>query len=61
MFPGRQLLEPKEILLLHLAASDHQLPRLSKMKRVVVTLLQVLIKLQILITPSMPNSLKQLK
>jgi len=31
------------------------------MKRVVVTLLQVLIKLQILITPSTPNSPKQLK
>ena len=58
---GRQHLEPREILLLLLAALDHQFLRLSKTKRVVVTLLQVLTKLQILITPSLPNSQKQLQ
>lgn len=58
---GRQHLEPREILLLLLAALDHQFLRLSKTKRVVVTLLQVLTKLQILITPSLTNSQKQLQ
>ena len=52
MYLGRQLLEPKGILLLLPVALDHQFLRLSKMRRVVVTLLQALTKLQILITAS---------
>jgi len=60
MYQGRQLLEPRGTLLLLRVALDRQFLRLSKMRRVVVTLLQVLTKLQILITPSTASSLKQL-
>ena len=56
MYLGRQLLEPKGTLLPLLVAWDRQFLRLSKMRRVVVTLLQVLTKLQILITPSTSSS-----
>ena len=50
MYPGRQLLEPKGTLLPLRVALDRQFLRLSKMRRVVVTLLQVLTKRQTLIT-----------
>ena len=56
MYLERQLLEPKGTLLFLQVALDRQFLRLSKMRRVVVTLLQVLTKLQILITPNTTNN-----
>ena len=50
MFPERQLLELKGIRLHLRAVWDHQFLRLSKMRKEMVTLLQVLTKRQILIT-----------
>ena len=52
MFPERQLLELKGILLLLQVVWDQRFLRLIKMRRVVVTLPQALTKLQILITAS---------